>query len=232
MDASVHTLRFASSPRALAALSVVLLHLLAGGLLLKPQLLPKVEPRRSELRWVSIKPLPLPLPVPVPAPRMSSQPQPRQANAAPLLAKTPARNAITLPAPPPAQAEALTAPPSPAIPASAAPAPLNLKLPSGMSRRDLPLSPAAQANLDARANSPRESAEERMANAMGAKGWTKVEDVQGGTMMRGPHGECFLSRPSMVNEIPDHPHAGLVMNKVSNCAELQKGARIHKRPGS
>ncbi len=83
-----------------------------------------------------------------------------------------------------------------------------------------------------RANSPRESAEERMANALGAKGWTQIDGVQGGRMLRGPHGECVLIRPSMVNEIPDHPHAGLVIAKVSGCGELQKGARIHKRPGS
>ncbi|MFY8016722.1 MAG: SDR family NAD(P)-dependent oxidoreductase, partial [Inhella sp.] len=99
-------------------------------------------------------------------------------------------------------------------------------MPTAVARRNTPLTPAELANLDSRANSPRESAEERMANAMGAKGWTVVEGVQGGTMTRGPHGECLLSRPSMLNEIPGHPHAGMVPNKVSGCGGLHKGARV------
>ena len=236
MPPNVFVLRFTASSRLPAALAVLLLHLVLGSLLVQQQVLKRSEPPRSELRWIELPALPPPADKPA---DKSTPRTPPTARALPELARPPSPLAITLPAVQPsdfpsalpAKTENSTAA-APAPPASAPPRALNLNLPTAVARRNTPLTPAELANLDSRANSPRESAEERMANAMGAKGWTVIEGVQGGTMMRGPHGECLLSRPSMLNEIPGHPHAGMVPNKVSGCSELQKGARVHKRPGS
>ena len=46
----------------------------------------------------------------------------------------------------------------------------------------------------------------------------------------GPHGECQIVRPSMVDGIPDHPHAGLLPNRVFACGGIEKGSLQHARP--
>jgi hypothetical protein len=205
----------------------LLLHLGLTALLLQQRTLqPSADSARIELRLIEIKP---PAPVAM-APTVRPPPSAR-ISTTPSLAQTPSPLAITLPLAPQAEPLPSTAAASAPV-AQAAPAPLNLTLPTAINRRSAPLSPAELANLDTRANSPRESAEDRMANALGAKGWTQIEGVQGGRMLRGPHGECVLIRPSMVDEIHDHPHAGLVTAKLSPCSDLKKGARVHKRPGS
>jgi hypothetical protein len=212
-----------SRSRAPVLLAVLLLHLAAGTLMLRDarQLPVAATPGRTELRLLPVQPPPLPA-VAAAVPR-AMQAQSRA---------VPGPNAISLPALPAIaiDTEALTTQPAhqPSLPASA-PAPLDLRLPARVGARPAP-SLADQIRADGRANSPRESAAERMANALGAKGWTVVELSDGGRKVTGPFGECQIIRPSMVDAIPGHPHAGLLPPRVFGCGGIEKGSLKHERP--
>lgn len=211
---------------------MLLLHLLVGGLLLRqPMRLPPADKRvhRTELRL--LRPA-------LPPPRATRAPEPprpearprleRPAPAAetrPVMPQTPGPNAITLPTP------------APAAPAPMASAPLDLRLPGRGPVTGPGTGVAELMRHDPRTNSPRESAQERLARAVGgAMGngeTTVIEDVQGGRMIRGPNGECSLIRPSMMQEIdPTNDRHRMLPGKVSDCSQLEPGARRHKRPGS
>lgn len=203
---------------------MLLVHLLAGGLLLREARLHLPRPPGStELRLIRLPPPPLARAAPPPT-RM------RTPAALPVPASP---NAITLPAVAQPAAEALVATPSPAA-SAAAPAPLDLRLPARMgTARGGGI--ADQIRADGRANSPRVTLEQRLAGSLGAamgNGKTEViEGVQGGRMIRGPNGECTLIRPSMMQEVdPGNERWRLMPSKTSDCSNLQPGARRHERP--
>ncbi len=214
-----------SRQRAAALVAVLLLHLLIAALLLRERAPLPREPGllRTEIRLLALPQSAAPAPPPPPA---ALPPLPR-------LPRVPAETAIQLPA---AEVAALTAgPPASAplpgraaLPASA-PAPLDLRLPTRVGPAPAPTL-AEQMRNDPRANSPRESAAEQMAHAMGGAGWRSIELEDGGKKFLGPFGECFISRPSLVNQIPGHPHAGLVPNKVFGCGGIEKGSVKPRRP--
>ena len=109
---------------------------------------------------------------------------------------------------------------------------LDLRLPSASARPALPGAAALTEQLrhDPRANTPMASGAQRMAEAFGAKGWTVIDLGDGSHKAFGPHGECQIVRPSMVDGIPDHPHAGLLPNRVFACGGIEKGSLQHARP--
>lgn len=106
---------------------------------------------------------------------------------------------------------------------------MDLRLPSRIGAPPPPTL-AEQIRADSRANSPRETAADRMANALGAKGWTVLELSDGGRKVTGPFGECQIIRPSMVDGIAGHPHAGLLPPRVFPCGGIEKGSLKHERP--
>lgn len=209
-------------------IAVLLLHLAAGSLMLREsRRLPVAgTPGRSELRLLPIQ----------------RPPQPAAAAAAPRAMQArpravPGRNAISLPALPSIaiDTEAATSPTaSQPSPAASAPAPLDLRLPARVGAPPAP-SLAEQIRADGRANSPRESLEQRLAGSLGAAmGNGKIEvieGVQGGRMIRGAKGECTLIRPSMMQEVdPSNERWRQMPSKSSDCSQLQPGARRHRRP--
>lgn len=206
----------------MALAAVLLLHAGAALLLLRPTAQPPAQDAgRTLLRLIALPPATKPVRA-QPAPAASSS-RPR-AIASPRAISLPALNS---------HAEELNAAESPAPSAAAAPAappaPLDLRLPARVATPNAP-SLAEQIRADSRANSPRESAAERMANALGAKGWTVVELSDGGRKVTGPFGECQIIRPSMVDSIPGHPHAGLLPPRVFGCGGIEKGSLKHERP--
>lgn len=108
-------------------------------------------------------------------------------------------------------------------------APLNLSLPPPGQRTRLPAI-AEQMRHDPRANSPMPSGEQRMAAALGAKGWTVIDLGDGSKKVMGPFGECAIVRPSMVDGIAGHPHAGLLPGRSFPCGGVEKGSLEHARP--
>ncbi len=203
-------------------LAVLLIHLLAGSLLLLEQSGPP-SARQAVTVLRLIRPPSAPLPAPRPAPAAKDRPAPRA------LMQSPGPSAITLQVRPDATDTAPTLPAPPAASAAVAPAPLDLRLPTRIAAPP-PSSLAEQIRADDRANSPRESAVERMANALGAKGWTVIELADGGRKVSGPFGECKIIRPSMVDAIPGHPHAGLLRPREFSCGGIEKGSLKHERP--
>lgn len=204
-------------------LAVLLLHLAAGSLMLREsrRLPVAATPGRTELRLLPVQRPPQPA-LAAAAPR-AMQARPRA---------VPGPNAISLPALPSIAIDteaAATPTVSQPSPAASAPAPLDLRLPARVGAPPAP-SLAEQIRADPRANSPRESAAERMANALGAKGWTVVELSDGGRKVTGPFGECQIIRPSMTDAIPGHPHAGLLPPRVFSCGGIEKGSLKHERP--
>jgi hypothetical protein len=177
---------------------VLVLHLALGWLLMQQRLLPEPPAKRTELRLiVTPKRPPIPL-LPPPEPR---RPTPPPRAAAPVAQETPnltpGPNAITLP-------PATEASVSVAAPAASGTQGLNLGLPKDW-KPELRTSPAQQAIHDPRANSPRPSADERMAAAI-AKGdkevtWTRIEMADGGYMMRGSNGDCRRVLPNMAKNL-------------------------------
>jgi len=179
---------------------VLVLHLALGWLLVQHRRLPEPPAPRTELRLIVTPKRP---PLPLLPPEARRQPPPPRA-AAPVLQETPnltpGPNAITLrPA-----TEATEATASVAAPAASGTQGLNLALPRDW-KPELRTSPAQQALHDPRANSPRPSAEERMAAAF-AKGdkevtWTRIEMADGGYMMRGSNGDCRRVLPNMAKNL-------------------------------
>lgn len=194
----------------------MLLHLLAAGLLLRPTAFAPAAPVPASVRLLPLKP-----PAPVPRPLTASKGARKRA---PALPGTAAPLSITLPL----EAQAPQAAPAAAGPASA-PAPLDLRLPPRSGPTPAPRI-AELARADPRANSPRESAETRMAHALGAQGWRSVDLGDGAKKIVGPFGECYISRPSMVEQIPDHPLQGTVPHKIFGCGGIEKGSLKHERP--
>lgn len=224
-------LRSSSRSRAPALLLVLGLHI-GLGLLLTRSPLPALQlPQRpGSLQLIEVPAAPnapsrSPLPVPLqPAPprALPSVPLPEFRivdAAAPSITVAP-----NTPSPPP-----LTAPAAPALPGAGT---LDLRLPSASARPALPGAAALTEQLrhDPRANTPMASGAQRMAEAFGAKGWTVIDLGDGSHKAFGPHGECQIVRPSMVNGIPDHPHAGLLPNRVFACGGIEKGSLQHARP--
>lgn len=200
-----------------AAALVLLLHL---GLLLVLNPAPTLQRAMPalQLRFIEEAPRVAPRPVP-PAARSQGQPLPR-----------PPSLGIPSPALPEPQG-AGGAQPAEAQPAVPEPMrPLDLRLPARP-----PQAPALrplheQIRADGRANSPREGAQERMAAALGGAGWRVIDLGDGARKVLGPFGECYISRPSMVNEVPGHPLAGLVPDKIFGCGGIEKGSLNHERP--
>ena len=201
------------------------------GLLLTRSPLPALQPmpqRPGSLLLIEVAPnapsrTPLPVAtLPVPPRALPSVPLPEFRivdAAAPSITVAP-----NTPSPPP-----LTAPAAPALPGAGT---LDLRLPSASARPALPGAAALTEQLrhDPRANTPMASGAQRMAEAFGAKGWTVIDLGDGSHKAFGPHGECQIVRPSMVDGIPDHPHAGLLPNRVFGCGGIEKGSLQHARP--
>lgn len=222
-------LRSSSRSRAPALLLVLGLHI-GLGLLLTRSPLPALQlPQRpGSLQLIEVPAAPnapsdraLNAP-PLPAPPRALAPVPlpefRIADGAP-------QSAVTV-APGPVQP---AAPAAPALPGAGT---LDLRLPSASARPALPGAAALTEQLrhDPRANTPMASGAQRMAEAFGAKGWTVIDLGDGSHKVFGPHGECQIVRPSMVDGIPDHPHAGLLPNRVFACGGIEKGSLQHARP--
>lgn len=165
------------------------MHLLAVLLLMQSRQRPPPAPPRAELR----------IAVEIPKPRpQSAAPAARHTLTVvrPEFNATPSPEAIALPALEPAN-EPVTA--STAA-ASAPPAKLDLSLPRNW-KPDERINPAQQAVHDPRANSPRLSAEQRMAKAIGAGSkdvtWERIELADGGYMLRGSNGQCVRVVPNL-----------------------------------
>jgi hypothetical protein len=207
-----------SPSRAAALLLMLLLHGLGLQLLRLPALSESPVTRRVELSLER-----------TPAPRNHAAPTAPAPTGA-------ATRAFTVPMP--SWTAELERPQGPAAPAPAEPAapapppaapPLNLNLPPPEARTRLP-AVAEQLRHDPRANTPMPSGPERMAAALGAKGWTVLDLGDGSKKITGPFGECRIVRPSMVDGIAGHPHAGLLPNRVFPCGGIEKGSLAHARP--
>jgi len=201
-------------------LAVLLLHLAAGSLLLRQSVpRPTVPAGSTALRLIADR-----RPPPVPAPRPAAR------AATPLPRTSAGPNAITLPEVPAIAVASPTAVVAPAAPAASTPAPLDLRLPVRVGAPPPP-SLADQMRADPRANSPRASPDEQLAAAMGAGETVVIDGVQGGRMIRGPNGACSLVRPTMMQQVdPSDERWRQLPAKVSDCSQLQPGARRHKRP--
>jgi hypothetical protein len=209
-----------SPSRAVALLLMLLLHGLGLGLLRLPTLPGPPVSQRLELS-------------------LERAPEPRRAEAPQALPPAGgAGRAFTVPLP--SWSTDLERPQSPMAPTigepaaapsppAPTPAPLNLSLPPPEARTRLPAI-AEQLRHDPRANSPMPSGQERMAAALGAKGWTVLDLGDGGKKITGPLGECSIVRPSMVDGIAGHPHAGMLPNRVFPCGGIEKGSLVHARP--
>ncbi len=206
---------------ALPVAAVLLLHGVLGLLLIQQRHLQQAAPRRSEVRLIPLKaPPPPPPPAPAPkqalpaaAPRSVTVPLPEFSSA------QPAPGAITLPAAPASAAEA-----------SPATRPLDLSLPKGW-KASQGLSPAQQAVQDPRANSPRESGEERMARAIANEPVT-IQLAGGGTMTRWPDGRCTRTLPNRSNQlVPMDSHLQVGTSHGGSCFNDKPGSAIqHTRP--
>lgn len=216
--------------RLLPALLVLALHLLFIALL--HQAMRPAQPAAATTRTVWLRLPKLTTPVPPERDPPPAAPQPPQ----PPLLRVPlpefsvpgSSESLATPLPTDAAASSGSAPP-PGGTATAASAPLNLSLPAPGQRTRLPAI-AEQMRHDPRANSPMPSAEQRMAAALGAKGWTVIDLGDGAKKVMGPFGECAIVRPSMVDGIAGHPHAGLLPSRSFPCGGVEKGSLVHARP--
>jgi hypothetical protein len=108
--------------------------------------------------------------------------------------------------------------------------PLDLRLPAPVQASAAP-SLHDRIRADPRANSPLDSAEQRMVNALGGRGWTVLALADGGHKVTGPFGECFISRKSQMIAIePDNPRWTGLRDKVFSCGGIEKGSLKHERP--
>lgn len=203
---------------------MLLLHGLLGLLLVQQRSLPQAAAqRRSEVRLIRLKP-------PPPPPPPAATPAPTQV----LNAAAPRRATVPVPefSSAPAAPGAITLPAAPASAAEAAPAarPLDLSLPKSW-KPEQRANPAQQAVHDPRANSPRYSAEERMARAIANEPVT-IELAGGGTMTRWPDGRCTRSLPNRANQlVPMDPHQQVGVAHGGSCFSDKPGAAIrHTRP--
>lgn len=195
---------------------MLLLHLLAGLLLLRQPQPPSLPPPAVAILLLRQEP--------PPAQQRPQRPVDRRSAPSAALRLSAPPTAIQLPAEPAVEPVA-----APAAAAASAPAALDLRLPAQTGRAPPP-GIAELARADPRANSPRASAEERMANALGAQGWRSIDLGDGAKKLMGPFGECYISRPSMVEQVPGHPLQGMVPNKVFGCGGIEKGSLKHERP--
>ncbi|MBH9578182.1 hypothetical protein [Inhella proteolytica] len=207
---------------ALPVTAVLLLHGLLGLLLIQQRSLPQASHRRSEVRLIPLKLPPPPPPAAAPTPARAlatAAPRPAMVPVPEFSSAQPAPGAITLPAAPASAAEG-----------AATPRPLNLNLPKGW-QPSQDLSPAQQAVQDPRANSPRYSAEERMARAIANEPVT-IELAGGGTMTRWPDGRCTRTLPNRSNQlVPMDSHLQVGTSHGGNCFNDKPGSAIrHTRP--
>ncbi|MBB5204293.1 hypothetical protein HNQ51_001607 [Inhella inkyongensis] len=215
---------------ALPALAVLALHLGVGGVLIQQRSLPEPKPARVELRLIELTPPPRAVEPPSPRPlaRSPTALPPRMATpeAATLpipefAIAAPGPNAITVLASPSAAASSVAAP-------STAKAPLNLALPKDW-KPDARNTPAQQAIHDPRANSPRLSAEQKLARRIGNEAEV-IEMADGGTMTRRPDGSCTRVHTNRANALfaMDGP---VGINTQGSCFNDKPGSAIqHARP--
>lgn len=229
----------APGARRRSLLLVALLHLAALGLLLQTR--PPLSERPAASAWLQLLWLPRAAPVQAkPATPATSAAQPQSLSSAARTGRleqaagpTQAGGAATAaPDPTVAPANASAGPALPGLSGLSAPS-LDLRLPPATLRAPAAGSMEAlrdRLSQDPRSNSPMDSGVERMARALGAQGWTVIDLGDGSKKVTGPFGECQIIRPSMVDGIPDHPHAGLLPPRSFGCGGIEKGSLEHRRP--